>query len=237
MSGTDAPKGRALNRLGALSTCGMLSPNHGIDSLCRTCTTPLPHKSSAALDGILSSIGDIVIPCPSTGATLNIALSVPSISTASGFISGSTVTFCAADLESTPTELDVVLDVCGEVPGGSVVVSADYTDDQGNTPDLSLLTSLVVGSDVCDAGTPAPTVRPTKKHRRYPKRGKHLRKGRAKNSKYLGCYVHNSHNGSLDGPVSRSSHMTAQVRKKVSFGRVLDQQAVSTRFLFSVYVP
>lgn len=182
-------------------------------------------QPSAALDGILSSIEGTVIPCPSTGAMVTIEFSTPINSTASGSISGSTVTFSAADLESTPTDFDVLLDVCSEIPGDNAVVSANYTDDQGNTPDLSLLIDLLVSSDSCDVDTPAPTPsptpaptpestpRPTKKHRKHPRRGKHLKRGSAKHFNYLGCYARDSDNGSLDGPVSSSRDMTTQVNK------------------------
>ena len=88
---------------------------------------------------------------------MTIEFSVPVDSTTSGSVSGNTVTFSAADLESTPTEFEVQLDVCSEGPGGSVVVAADYTDNEDNTPDLSILNDLVVGNDFCVAPTPAPT--------------------------------------------------------------------------------
>lgn len=145
---------------------------------------------------------------------MTIEFSVPVDSTASGSISGNTVIFSAADLESTPTEFDVLLDVCNEVPGGSVVVNADYTDDQGNTPDLSSLTGLVVGNDLCEAPTPAPTPKPTNKDKTPPKRGKRLKKGRAKRSQYLGCYLNDSRHRVLNGPMTSSRHMTAQVRNQ-----------------------
>ena len=142
---------------------------------------------------ILSSNGGTFIPCPSTGATVTIEFSVPVDSTASGSISGNTVIFSATALESTPTEFDVLRYVCNEVPGGSVVVTADNTDDQGNSPDLSILTGLVVGNDFCFGATlsptPVPTPSPTNKDKTHPKRGKRFKKGRAKCSKYLGCYL------------------------------------------------
>ena len=162
-----------------------------------------------------------MIECPSTGASVTIEFSVPIDSTTSGSFSGSTVTFSAPDLESNPTEFDITLDVCGEVPGDSIVVSATYTDDQGNDPDLSALTGLVVGTDFCPAPTPSPTLSPTPSPTmpptpcptmKQPKRGKGLKKGSAGNSKYLGCYKDGSRHNPLDGHRSSSPNMTAQVR-------------------------
>lgn len=43
------------------------------------------------------------------------------------------VSFTAADLEDNPTVFAVGLEGCGEV------LSVDYTDDQGNSPDFSSL--------------------------------------------------------------------------------------------------
>ena len=163
-----------------------------------------------------------MIDCPSTGASVTIEFGVPIDSTASGSFSGSTVTFSASDLESTPTDFDVLLDVCGEVPGGSIVVSATYTDDQGNDPDLSALTGLVVGTDVCEAPTPSPALSPTLSPAmpstpcptmKEPKRGNGLKQGWAKKSKYLGCYKDGSRHNPLSGYRFSSPHMTAQVRQ------------------------
>eukprot|EP00904_Undaria_pinnatifida_P002780 jgi/Undpi1/12502/HiC_scaffold_5.g02173.m1 len=177
----------------------------------------------AALENILSSSGGTVIDCPSTGASVTIEFGVPIDSTASGSFSGSTVTFSASDLESTPTDFDVLLDVCGEVPGGSIVVSATYTDDQGNDPDLSALTGLVVGTDFCEAPTPSPTLSPTPSPTmpptpcptmKEPKRGNRLKKGSAKKAKYLGCYKDGSRHNPLSGYRFSSPHMTAQPTKK-----------------------
>ena len=181
--------------------------------------------SSAALENILSSSGGTVIDCPSTGASVTIEFGVPIDSTASGSFSGSTVTFSASDLESTPTDFDVILDVCGEVPGGSIVVSATYTDDQGNDPDLSALTGLVVGTDFCEAPTPSPTSSPTPSPKmppsprptmKKPKRGKGLKKGSVKKAKYLGCYKAGPRHNPLSGYKFSSRHMTAQVRQHIT---------------------
>lgn len=56
-------------------------------------------------------------------------------------ISGSTVTFPVADLEDSPEVFSVVVDTCALSDGTVVVSSATYTDNDGNTPDLSVLTS------------------------------------------------------------------------------------------------
>ena len=154
---------------------------------------------------------------------MTIEFSVPVDSTTSGSVSGNTVTFSAADLESNPTDFDVLLDVCGEVPGGSVVVSADYADDQGNTPDLSLPIGLMVGNDSCippvtpetSRCLPEPPVCPTKTH---PKRGEHLKFGSAINSTYLGCYVDEAQQRALNDATFKSDNMTTQVRKQSSLG-------------------
>lgn len=190
------------------------------------------------MENILSSNGGIVIPCESTGATVTIDFSVPVDSTSSGSITKKTVTFSVTDLESNPTDVEIMLDVCNKAPGGSIIVSADYTDDQGNSPDLSLLTNTVVGSDFCaaptpaptpapttaptakptkkpaPAPTPAPTPKPTKKPKDGPKRSENLVVGEATDADYLGCYVPSAKTSPLNGPVTTWSDMTTQVRNK-----------------------
>lgn len=61
----------------------------------------------------------------------------------------------APDLDTTPTYFDVVLNACGDIPGGSLDVSADYTDDQGVTPDLPLIADLIFRDEFC-TGTSLP---------------------------------------------------------------------------------
>eukprot|EP00904_Undaria_pinnatifida_P000567 jgi/Undpi1/10510/HiC_scaffold_29.g12960.m1 len=175
----------------------------------------------ATLGSILLSSAGTVIEYPSTSASVTIEFSVPIDSNASGSFNGSTVTFFASDLESTPTGFDVILDVCGQIPGDSIVVSATYTDNKGNDPDLSSVTGLVVRADFCAAPTTAPTtsptwfptVSPTPSTRvtrtpcptmKDPKRGKGLKEGSAGNSMYLGCYKGGSRYNALDGHRSSS---------------------------------
>eukprot|EP00904_Undaria_pinnatifida_P009086 jgi/Undpi1/5307/HiC_scaffold_2.g00588.m1 len=115
----------------------------------------------SVLERILASDGGSSIPCPSTSVTVvaEFRLAVISTPTLGGSISGETVTFTAADLEDTATEFEVVLDACSLSPGSTVIDSATYTDDQGNDPDLSRLTSIAVGNDFCDerlTASPAP---------------------------------------------------------------------------------
>ena len=143
-----------------------------------------------------------------------------------GTIKKKTVTFSVADLESTLTDFEVMLDVCNEVPGGSIIVSADYEDDQENTPDLSLLANMVVGNDLCAAPTPAPikvppptpTAKPTRKLKDAPSRGESFEVGKATDAEYLGCYVPVDKSPPMNGPVTTWNEMTAQVRNKCSLG-------------------
>lgn len=158
--------------------------------------------------------------CPSTGATVTITFSVPVACSASGSVVGTTVTFSASDLESTPTNFDVLLDLCSEVPGGSVVVSANYTDDQGNNPDLSSLTGLMVGSGGSCVAPPTPLcipeptpLCPTNASRPIPTVGEFFDLGSADNATYFGCFVDEPQHRSLNGPVSTSENMTIEVMK------------------------
>ena len=181
------------------------------------CTIP------AALESILSSGGGTTIACPSTGAMVTIDFSVPVACAPAGTVSGRTVIFSAPDLEANATVFDAFLDLCSEAPGAGVIVSANYTDDQGNTPDLSLLIGLMVGNDSCippvtpepSRCLPEPPVCPTKTH---PKRGEHLKFGSAINSTYLGCYVDEAQQRALNDATFKSDNMTTQVRKQSSLG-------------------
>lgn len=182
------------------------------------CNPRTARRISAALEKILSSGKGLVIPCESTGATITIEFGVPvgptypkSLSTTTG----RTVTYSVGDLEATPTDFDVMLDVCNEAPGSSIILSVDYKDDQRNKPDLSRLKGMVVGNDLCAAApTPAPTPKPTNKPNvNAPKRTDNLKKGKATDTKYLGCYVPKKKNKLLSGPVTTWDGMTTQVRK------------------------
>lgn len=176
--------------------------------------------SSAALEKILSSSGGAAVPCPSTGAEVIIEFSVPVACSASGAVTGTTVTFAAPDLESIPEAFDVLLDLCSEVPGGSVVVAANYTDDQGNMPDLSSLTGLVVGNTSCAVPTPklcTPVPVPvcdTNTTRPMPNRGDFFKIGSATNATYHGCFIDEPQSRTLHGPVSVADNMTIEVRKQ-----------------------
>ena len=178
------------------------------------CTTP------AALESILSSQGGTIIPCPSTGAMVTIEFSVPVACAPAGTVSERTVTFSAPDLEANATAFDVILDLCSVAPGAGIIESANYTDDQGNTPDLSLLIGLMVGNDACiPPVTPEPSrclpECPTKTH---PERGEHLKFGSAIDSTYLGCYVDEPQQRALNDATFKSDNMTTQVRKQSSIG-------------------
>lgn len=92
--------------------------------------------------------------CPSTGVNLTIEFNVTVIAADPGTIDGDTVTLNADDLEDNPTGFTVVLDLCDTDVGDTVILSADYTDDQGNDPDLSALANVVVGAAI----TPSPLI-------------------------------------------------------------------------------
>lgn len=125
------------------------------------CCPRLTARSPAGLSDVVASSGGSTINCPSTGVNLTIEFNVTVVAADPGVIDGSTVTFNVDDLEAMPTDFAIVLDLCDAEEGGAVVLSANYTDDQGNDPDLSALTSLVVDAVVpptpSPGGTPSPT--------------------------------------------------------------------------------
>lgn len=111
------------------------------------------------MSDIIASSGGLFIPCPSTGVNLTIEFneSVSIVAADPGMIDGTSVTINADDLEDNPTTFEIVLELGGLVVGDFIILSANYTDDQGNDPDLFALTSLQIG-DAFDDITPSPTV-------------------------------------------------------------------------------
>lgn len=72
-----------------------------------------------------------------------------------GAVAGSTyalsppggITYAVPDLEANPTDFEALLDYCASTPGADIVVSATYSDNEGNTPDLSALQGVVPTCD------------------------------------------------------------------------------------------
>lgn len=110
-----------------------------------------------ALEAILSGAAGSVIPCPSSNAVItldfgDIAVASATTTAANGEaeVSGNTVTFMVSDLEASLTEFTVLLDSCTERAGAAAVVTVLYTDEEGNVPDLSVVSGVVVDSGMCD---------------------------------------------------------------------------------------
>ena len=151
---------------------------------------------------------------------VTIDFSVPVACAPAGTVSERTVASSAPDLEANATVFDVILDLCSVAPGAGIIASAKYTDDQGNTSDLSLVIGLMVGNDACiPPVTPEPfrclPECPTKTH---PERGEHLKFGSAIDSTYLGCYVDEPQQRALNDATFKSDNMTTQVREQSSIG-------------------
>lgn len=53
----------------------------------------------------------------------------------------STVVFDVSTLEDNLVDFEATLDLCGSPGGAEVVASVSYSDNEGNTPDLSVLES------------------------------------------------------------------------------------------------
>ncbi|CAN0391436.1 unnamed protein product, partial [Pylaiella littoralis] len=122
-----------------------------------------------------SAVGDIIesttnIPCPATGATITFEFSAgvvavsASVDDALGSATvgsdGSTVVFDVSSLEDKPTLFAAVLDFCADPGGSYFAASVFYSDDEGNTPDLSSLLDFLAALPTCVV-TPAPTTGPT----------------------------------------------------------------------------
>ncbi|CAM9675201.1 unnamed protein product, partial [Ectocarpus fasciculatus] len=96
-----------------------------------------------ALEDIVSASGGSV-PCAATGATVAVQFNgMVTEATVDGGVAtydgGDVVVFTVDDLEATPTNFEVWLDLCGQPEGGEVIASVSYADAEGNTPDLSAL--------------------------------------------------------------------------------------------------
>lgn len=115
-------------------------------------TTPASARpASVALEGILSSLSGIVA-CPATDASITLEFdAVVADGSVTGAGSGSSyaisppssITYTVPDLENNPTDFEALLDYCLSTPGMDIVVSASYSDNEGNTPDLSALQGVV----------------------------------------------------------------------------------------------
>lgn len=88
---------------------------------------------------------------PLRSATLTIKFRFPVDHTVSRSITATTVSFFVTDIQRNANQFDVLLDAYGEVFIVSIAVFVDYTDDEGDFPDLTFLVGLVVGIDVCAA--------------------------------------------------------------------------------------
>ena len=64
---------------------------------------------------------------------------------------GNTISFYAETLESNPTMFSVVLDTTGIAMGADVVAYVSYSDNEGNSPDMSGLMTLASTLE-CDDG-------------------------------------------------------------------------------------
>lgn len=109
---------------------------------------------AAVVDEILDSVGTSTIPCPATNATVVVEYGASVVTTdfPDATISGDTITFFVDNLEGNTTEFEVVLDTCGVDEPVDPVVSIIYSDDQGNSPDFTVV--LDITSDVtCPPGT------------------------------------------------------------------------------------
>lgn len=119
-------------------------------------TTPASAPpASVALEGILSSLSGIV-PCPATDASITLEFNaVVADGSVTGAESGSSyaislpnsITYTVPDLENNPNNFEALLDYCSSTPGTDIVVSASYSDNEGNTPDLSALHGVVPTCD------------------------------------------------------------------------------------------
>lgn len=110
------------------------------------------------------AVGDIIesttnIPCPATGATITFEFSAgvvavsASVDDALGSATvgsdGSTVVFDVSSLEDKPTLFAAVLDFCADPGGSYFAASVSYSDDEGNTPDLSSLLVFLAALPTC----------------------------------------------------------------------------------------
>lgn len=95
--------------------------------------------------------------------TVEFSTPIESVAYPGAEVSGNTVTFQVDDLEANPTEFTALLDICSIADGSTdsggtpnAVISITYSDDQSNTPDLSVaqraaqLGECEVGDKFCD---------------------------------------------------------------------------------------
>lgn len=110
--------------------------------LCATFSIRI-YTIAAAVDIILGSDGTTTISCPATNVTVVVeygAPVVPPISFPGATLADDTVTvtFTVSNLEDNPADFTVMLDTCDSAdPVDPIIVSLTYTDDQGNSPDLT----------------------------------------------------------------------------------------------------
>ena len=94
-------------------------------------------------------------PCPATGVVVTIGFAAPVTSVAypddpaSG---ANTATFYVETLESNPTQFSAVLDTTGVAAGTNVVTHVKYSDNEGNSPDMSSLVASLVPAPECGDG-------------------------------------------------------------------------------------
>lgn len=92
--------------------------------------------------------------CPATGASITVGFAIPITSAAypgKTSQSGDNVaTFYANILGSNPTEFKVVLDTTDVAAGTNLVTYVSYSDNQGNDPDMSGLTTFSASGLECD---------------------------------------------------------------------------------------
>jgi len=95
---------------------------------------------------IVGTLADILdsaagaVSCPSTGAVVDIEFNARVVPTLYPPGSDDTAISLSIDnLENNPTTFELLLDTCDFPDGEAVVVSATYTDDQGNSPDMGAI--------------------------------------------------------------------------------------------------
>ena len=128
---------------------------HGAD--CVLCV-PLRLTATAARTHNACStpvhLGGSVVPCPATGVLITVGFTAPITSiaypgeTAPG---ANTATFYVETLESNPSEFAVALDTAGVAVGTNLVTYVEYSDNEGNSPDMSRLTTSLASTLECDA--------------------------------------------------------------------------------------
>ena len=119
-------------------------------SMLTTLTDPLPcrHPQPIRPNNAFSTpvhLGGAFVPCPATGVVVTVAFAAPvtSIAYPDEAAPGENVAiFYAETLESNPTEFTVVLETAGMAVGTNVVTYVKYSDNEGNSPDMSGLMTL-----------------------------------------------------------------------------------------------